>query len=73
MPSIDSLIRNLSRNEIVSIIIIGITVAVLAWYRTDMTGIQRLTNSIIGLLVSISCATAVTVVLKKLNPTWYSS
>jgi hypothetical protein len=72
MSSIASLIRNLSRDEIVSITVIGITVTVLAWYQTDMTGIQRLTNSIIILLASISCATAVTVVLKKLYPTWYS-
>jgi len=73
MSSIASLIRNLSRDEIVSITIIGITVAVFAWYRTNMTGIQRLSNSIIVLLVSIGCATAVTVVLKEWNPTWYSS
>jgi hypothetical protein len=73
MSSIASLIRNLSRDEIVSITVIGITVAVLAWYQTNMTGIQRLANSIISLLMSISCATAVTVVLKKWDPTWYSS
>jgi hypothetical protein len=73
MSSIPSLLRNLNRDEIVSITVIGITVAVLAWYQTNMTGIQRLTNAVIVLLVSIGCATAVTVVLKKLNPTWYSS
>jgi hypothetical protein len=73
MSSVTSLIRNLSRDEIVSITVIGITVAVLAWYQTNMTGIQRLANSIISLLVSISCATTVTVVLNKWNPTWYSS
>jgi hypothetical protein len=73
MPSIASLIRNLSRDDIVSIVVIGITVAVFAWYQTNMTGIQRMTNAVIALLVSVGCATAVTVVLKKLNPIWYSS
>lgn len=65
MSSIVGLIRNLSRDEIVSITVVGITVAVLACHQTNMTGIQRLTNSIISLIVSISCATTVTVVLKK--------
>lgn len=65
MSSTVGLIRNLSRDEIVSITVVGITVAVLAWHQTNMTGIQRLTNSIISLIVSISCAMTVTVVLKK--------
>ncbi|TSD15824.1 hypothetical protein DP107_01180 [Haloglomus irregulare] len=73
MPSVPSLLRDLSGDEIVSIAVIGITVAVLAWYQTNMTGIRRLTDAVIVLLVSIGCATAVTVVLKGLNPTWYSS
>lgn len=73
MPSIVSLLRNLSGDEVVSIAMIGITVAVFAWYQTNMTGLQRLTNAVLALVVSLGCGTAVSVVLKKLNPDWYSS
>jgi hypothetical protein len=63
----------LSRDEIAAIAGIGITVAVFAWYRTGLTGIQRWTNAIIVLLVSVAVATATTFVLKKWNPGWYRS
>jgi cell division protein FtsW (lipid II flippase) len=63
----------LSRDETVSIVIIGITVAVFAWYRVDMTGVQRWTNATIVFLVSIAVATAVTAILKRWNPVWYRS
>jgi hypothetical protein len=63
----------LSRDEIVSIVIIGITVAVFAWYQADMTGIQRWTNATTAFLVSIAFATAVTAILKRWNPVWYRS
>jgi hypothetical protein len=61
----------LSRDESVSITVLGITVAVFAWYRTSMTGIQRWTNAIIALLVSVAVATATFYVLKNWNPVWY--
>jgi len=73
MPSISTQMRNLSRDELVSITVIGITAAVLAWYQTNLTGVQRLTTAVLTLLVSMSCATAVTVVLKRWNPHWYRS
>ena len=63
----------LSRTEIASIAVIGITVTVFAWYRPGLTGIQRWTNAIIVLLVSVAVATATTLVLKKWNPSWYRS
>lgn len=63
----------LSRDEIASIAVIGVTVAVFAWYRTDLIGIQRWTNAIIALLVSIAVATATTFILKKWDPRWYRS
>lgn len=63
----------LSRDEIAAIAGIGITVAVFAWYRTGLTGMQRWTNAIIVLLVSVAVATATTFVLKKWNPRWYRS
>lgn len=66
-------IASLSRDEIASIAVIGVTVAVFAWYRTGLTGIQRWTNAIIALLVSIVVATVTTVILKKWNPRWYRS
>ena len=73
MPSIVSLILNLSRDEFIGIVVISITVAVLAWYQTDMTGIQRWANTTMVLLVSGGVATATSLVLKKWNPSWYSS
>jgi len=63
----------LARDETTSVVIIGITVAVFAWYRTSMTGIQQWTNTAIAFLVSIAFATAVTVILKRWNPGWYRS
>jgi cell division protein FtsW (lipid II flippase) len=63
----------LSRDESASIAVIGTTVAVFAWYQTDLTGIQRWTNVLIVLLVSVAVATATTFVLKKWNPSWYRS
>jgi hypothetical protein len=65
------IMAGLSRDEVASIALIGITVAVFAWYRTGLTGIQRWTNVIIVLLVSVTVATATTFVLKKWNPRWY--
>jgi len=62
---------SLSRDEIASIAVIGITVAVFAWYRTSLTGIQRWTNASIALLMSVAVAAATTLVLKKWNPGWY--
>ncbi len=67
------MMTGLSRDETVSIVVTGITVAVFAWYRTDMTGIQRWTNATIVLLVSIAFATAGTAILKRWNPVWYRS
>jgi len=48
----------LSRDESLSIAIVGITVGVLAWYRTDLVGIQRWIGAAIGLAVSLAVATA---------------
>jgi hypothetical protein len=62
-----------SRDETVSIVIIGVTVAVFAWYRAGMTGIQRWSNVTIAFLVSTVFATAVTAILKRWNPVWYRS
>jgi hypothetical protein len=62
-----------STDETASIVIIGITVAVFAWYRTGMTGIQQWTNTAIAFLVSIVFATAMTAILKRWNPSWYRS
>lgn len=67
------IMAGLSRDEIVGIAVIGTTVAVFAWYRISLTGIQRWTNAIIVLLVSVAVATATTLVLKKWNPGWYRS
>jgi len=63
----------LSRDETAGIVIIGVTVAVFAWYRAGMTGIQRWTNATIAFLASIAFATAVTAILKRWNPVWYRS
>jgi len=63
----------LSRDETVSIVVIGITVAVFAWYRTGMTGIQQWTNATIAFFVSTAFATAGTTILKRWNPVWYRS
>jgi hypothetical protein len=63
----------LSRDEIASIAVISITVAVFALYQTSSTGIQRWTNAIVALLVSVDMATVTTLVLKKWNPRWYRS
>ena len=46
-----------SRDETASIVIIGVTVAVFAWYRAGMTGIQRWTNATLAFLVSIAFTT----------------
>ena len=73
MPSIVSLIRNLSRDEFMGIVVISITVAVFAWYQTNMTGIERWMNTTMVLLVSGAVATATSLVLKKWDPFWYSS
>lgn len=62
-----------SRDETVSLTVLAITVAVFAWYRSDMTGISRWTNAIIALLVSVTIATATLYVLKRWNPIWYRS
>lgn len=62
-----------SRDETVSLTVLAITVAVFAWYRSDMTGISRLTNAIIALFVSVTIATATLYVLKRWNPIWYRS
>jgi hypothetical protein len=63
----------LSRDEIVSIVLIGSTVAALSWYQSDMTGVQRWTTTAIGLFVSVAVATATFVVLKRWDPFWYTS
>ena len=63
----------LSRDETMSIVLIGITVAVLAWYRSDLTGIHRWTNTTLVWLVSTAVATATFYMLKKWNPFWYQS
>jgi len=63
----------LSRNEIASLTALGLTVAVFAWYRTDLTGIQRWTNATIALLVSVAVATATFHVLNAWDPVWYRS
>jgi hypothetical protein len=62
-----------SRDETVSLTVLAITVAVFAWYRSDMTGISRWTNAIIALFVSVTIATATLYVLKRWNPIWYRS
>jgi hypothetical protein len=62
-----------SRDETASILIIGVTVAVFAWYWAGMTGIQRRTNATIAFFVSIALATAVTTILKRWNPVWSQS
>jgi hypothetical protein len=62
---------SLSRDETVSIAVIGITAAVFAWYRTDMTGTQRWTNTTIVLLVSVAIAAATFYLLKRWDPFWY--
>jgi uncharacterized membrane protein len=67
------ILAGLSRDEVASIAVIGITVAVFAWFRTGLTGIQQWTNAIIVFLVSVAVATATTIVLKKWNPRWYRS
>lgn len=41
---------SLSRDEITSIAVIDITVAVFAWYQTNMTGLQQLTNALLVVL-----------------------
>ena len=64
---------DLSRDEIASIAVIGITVAAFAWYRTGLTGIQRWTNASIVFFVSVAVATATTLILQKWNPGWYRS
>lgn len=61
----------LSGDEIASIAVIGTTVAGFAWYRTGLTGVQRWTNAIIALLVSVTVATTATLLLKKWDPRWY--
>ena len=71
MPSVSPL-STLSRDEAVSIAGIGITVFVFTWYWTDTVGGQRLTDAVVALLASVCCAVAVTVVLKSLDPGWYS-
>jgi hypothetical protein len=67
------MMTGLSRDETASIVIIGITVAVFAWYRTGMTGIQQWTNTAIAFLMSVAFATAMNVILKRWNPSWYRS
>lgn len=62
----------LSRDESVSIVVIAITVAVFAWYRSDMTGIQRVTTVTMALLVSVATATAVFLFLRRWDPVWYT-
>lgn len=66
------ILADLSRDERVSIALISITVAVFAWYQSEMTGIQRWTNATIALVVSIAVATAVTLFLKRWDPFWYT-
>jgi hypothetical protein len=53
-----------SRDETASVVIIGITVAVFAWYRTGMTGLHQWTNTAIAFLVGIAVAAAVTSILE---------
>jgi Mn2+/Fe2+ NRAMP family transporter len=65
-------LSTLSRDEVVSIAGVAVTVFVLTWYQTDTVGGQRLTDAVVALLVSVCCAVAVTVVLKSLDPGWYS-
>lgn len=67
------IVAGVSRDGIVSIAVISITVAVFAWYQTGLTEIQRWTNTTIVLLVSVLVATGTTIVLKKWNPRWYRS
>jgi divalent metal cation (Fe/Co/Zn/Cd) transporter len=62
-----------SRDETASVTILGITVAVLTWYRTDLTGIHRWTDATIALLVSVVVATATFYVLNTWDPVWYRS
>ena len=62
------MMASLSRDRIAAIAGIGVTVAVFAWYRTGLTGIQRWTNAIIVLLVSVAVATATTLILQRWNP-----
>lgn len=63
----------MSRDEAASIAVIGTTVAVFAWYRTGMTGVQRWTNAFLALLVSVAVGAATTLVLRKWDPVWYRS
>lgn len=62
-----------SREEAVGIAAIGITVAVFAWYRADVTGVRRVADAAIGLLVSVGVATATFHVLGRWDPFWYRS
>jgi hypothetical protein len=63
----------LSRDETVSIVFIGVTVAIFAWYQTGVTGIQRWVSTTIAFLVSIAVATSLTTLLKRWDPIWYRS
>ncbi|PSQ57010.1 MAG: hypothetical protein BRD23_09035 [Halobacteriales archaeon SW_9_67_25] len=63
----------LHREEVTSIVVVGTILAVFAWYGSEMSGIQRLTNSVIVSLVGIASATAGFYVLNRWNPGWYRS
>jgi hypothetical protein len=57
----------LSSEEIVSVALIGMTVAVVVWYQTGMTGIQRWTTTFLSLVVSSTTTAATTLALRRWN------
>lgn len=63
----------LSRTETASILMIGITVAVMAWYWSDLSGVQRWTSVLTACLLSVASAWAALSVLATWDPAWYRS
>lgn len=67
------MVENLSRDERVSLAAIVATTTAIAWYRSELTGWQRLTSLGLVALVSFLTATATLAVLNHWNPGWYRS
>ena len=63
----------LHREEITTIVVVGVLLAVFAWYSSEMSGIQRMINSIIVLFVGSGSTVAGFYMLKRWNPRWYRS
>lgn len=57
--------------EVTTVAIVTTLMATLAWYRTDLTGVQALTNSAIAALVTAVSMTVMFSLIRAIDPHWY--